>query len=173
MSEGQTENTSVWTTLVLILRISLSITALLGFGLYLWYLKSSDDQSQSRLLNILNGYLSLAGIGFSLMLLKSSLKQEQHDSYLFLISARIGAVHVIAITTIFLLISWATILNHFKPGLYLDISVSWSNRIAIPSLILAFFLTEQALNFSCPEKFLMCEVFRLRTMIIIPAIVPD
>ena len=169
MLEGQTENISVWTTPILILRISLTIIALLGFSLYLWYLKSSDDQSQSRLLNILNGYLSLTGIGFSLIQLKFILKPEQYESYSFLIIGRIAVVHVIAVATIFLLISWATILNHFKPGLYLDISVSWSNKIAIPSLILAFIFTEQALNFSCPKKYYKCEVFRLRTMVMIPA----
>ena len=52
--------------LILILRFILTITAILGFGVYLWYLKSSDDQSQSRLLNIFNGYLSLICIGHSL-----------------------------------------------------------------------------------------------------------
>ena len=70
MLKDLTENLhdEVWTThfLILILQISLTITALLGFGLYLWYLKSSEDQTQSRLLNILNGYLSLTCVGFSL-----------------------------------------------------------------------------------------------------------
>ena len=33
-------------------------SALLGFGFYLWHLKNSNQHSQSRLLNILNGYLS-------------------------------------------------------------------------------------------------------------------
>ena len=146
------------------LRITLTVVALLGFGFYLWHLKSNGDQSQSRLLNILNGYLSLICMGFSLTLLYASQQEGR-----ILIFTRISAVHVIAVSTIFLLISWATILNHFKPSLYLDISVSWSHRIAIPLSIFAFILTEQAIHFSCPEKFLECEVYRLRTIVMIPA----
>ena len=145
------------------LRITLTIVALLGFSLYLRHLKSNGDQCQSRLLNILNGYLSLTCMGFSLILLYAS---QQDDILIF---TRISAVHVIAVSTIFLLISCATILNHYKPSLYLDISVSWSHRIAIPLSIFAFILTEQAVNFSCPEKFLKCEVYRLRTIVMIPA----
>ena len=167
MSDSQSENAV--TTIILILRFILTITALLGFGLYLWYLKSSNDQSQSRLLNVLNGYLSLTCIGFCLTLLSVLIQKEQDESYSYFIVVRISAVHIIAVSTIFLLISWATILNHFKPGLYLDISVSWSHKIAIPSLMLCFILAEQAVNFSCPEKFLKCEVFRVRTLVMIPA----
>ena len=76
MSDGETEN--VVTTLILILQIILTITALLGFSLYLWYLKSSDDQSQSRLLNILYGYLSLTCIGISLAVFPIFLQTEQN-----------------------------------------------------------------------------------------------
>ena len=147
-------------------RLSLTLVACLGFGSYLWYLKSSDDQSQSRMLNILNGYLSYTCIGFSLALLYASYYKNDER---ILILARISAVFVIAVSTIFLLISWASILNHFKPSLYLDISMTWSHRLAIPLSIFAFIITEQAVNFSCPEKFLQCEVFRLRTMVLIPA----
>ena len=160
MSENKDENLhDVWTTLILLLQISLTIISLLGFGLYLWYLKSSGDQSQSRLLNILNGYLSLTCIGFSLVLITIQLDQD--------ILVDIGGVHIIAISTIFVLISGATILNHFKPDLYLDISVSWRNKVAIPSLIFAFILAEQTLYFSCPENF--CKIFRVRTLVMIPA----
>ena len=155
-----------WKALNIYPRFILTTVAFFGYGFYLWYLKSSDDQSQSRFLNILNGYLSYTCMGFSLMLLYAS--QQDEDERL-LILARISAVFVIAVSTIFLLISWATILNHFKPSLYLDMSVSWNHRIAIPISIFAFILTEQAVNFSCPEKFLQCEVFRLRTMVLIPA----
>ena len=148
------------------LQITFTIVALLGFGFYLWHLKSNGDQSQSRLLNILHGYLSLICMEFSLILLYGPSPQDfKNNPVLF----RIGAVHVIAVPTIFLLVSWATILNHFRPGLYLDISVSWSHRIAVSSLIFAIILTEQAANFSCPEKFLKCEMFRVRTIVMLPA----
>ena len=153
--------------LILILRISLTITAILGFGFYLWYLKTSDDQSQSRLLNIFNGYLSLICIGFTIMLLSLVSQQEQDKHFLFFI--RINGVSIISVSTIFPLISWATVLNHFKPGLYLDISLSWSHKIAIPLLFFAVIIAEQAVNFSCPEQFFPCEVHRIRTIIMIPA----
>ena len=168
MSKGNTENLyDVWTTVILIIQISLTITALLGFGLYLWYLKSSEDQSQSRMLNILNGYLSVTCIGLSLTvsaIYGSQLFKTKHDTF---IAVEIGGAHIVAISSIFLLISWATILNHFKPGLYLDISVSWSHKVAIPSLIFAFILAEQSLYFSCTDKF--CKIFRVRTFVMIPA----
>ena len=167
MSDGKTENIlDVWTTVILILQISLTITALLGFGLYLWYLKSSDDQSQSRLLNILNGYLSLTCVGFSLTVFIVFTLQLTQDVRNF-ITVEIGGAHIIAVSSIFLLISWATILNHFKPAIYLDISVSWSHKVAIPSLIFAFILAEQALYFSCTDK--SCKIFRIRTFVMIPA----
>ena len=127
------------------LRITLTIVALLGFGFYLWHLKSNGDQSQSRLLNILNGYLSLTCMGFSLTLLYAS-----HQEGRILIFTRISAVHIIAVSTIFLLVSWATILNHFKPSLYLDISVSWSHRIAIPLSIFAFHTHRTGHEFHLP-----------------------
>ena len=44
--------------LISLLGFFLVISALLGFGFYLWHLKSSNEHTQSRLLNILNGYLS-------------------------------------------------------------------------------------------------------------------
>ena len=48
-----------------ILRLILLITSLVGFGFYLWFLYSINDQTQRRFLNILNGYLSVACMGFS------------------------------------------------------------------------------------------------------------
>ena len=46
-------------------------------------------------------------------------------------ATRVSATHVIAISVLFLLISIATVLNHFKPGLYLDI---FSGVTRLPSL---------------------------------------
>ena len=162
MMEGNTENLhDVWTIVILIIQISLTIAALLGFGLYIWYLKSSDDQTQSRLLNILNGYLSLTCIGFSLTLFAIydvlQLFQPKNGTF---IAVEMGGVHIIGISSIFLLISWATILNHYKPDLYLDISVSWNHKIYIPSFIFAFILAEQALYFSCTDKSCKRNIYR-------------
>ena len=44
--------------LISLLGFLLVISALLGHGFYIWHFKSSDEHTQSRLLNILNGYLS-------------------------------------------------------------------------------------------------------------------
>ena len=52
--------------LICILGIFLVISAVLGFCFYIWYLKISNEQTQSRLLNILNGYLSAACMSGSL-----------------------------------------------------------------------------------------------------------
>ena len=41
------------------------ISAMLGFGFYLWHLKTSNEHTQNRLLNILNGYLSAVCMNFS------------------------------------------------------------------------------------------------------------
>ena len=43
----------------------LVILSLHGFGFYLWHLKTSNEQTQSRLLNILYGYLSAVCMTFS------------------------------------------------------------------------------------------------------------
>ena len=174
MSDGKTEDLhDVWTTVILILQISLTITALFGFGLYLWYLKSSDDQSQSRLLNILNGYLSLTCIGLSLTVFAMYGLQWFQTKHLTFITVEIGGAHIIAVSTIFLLISWATILNHFKPDLYLDISVSWSHKIAIPSLLGSFLLIDQVTHMSCDQtkKYIECRVDLVRRMVMIPCTV--
>ena len=86
------------------------------------------------------------------------------------------ATHVIAISVLFLLISIATVLNHFKPGVYLEISLKWRHKIFIPVMIINFILTEQALHAPCDhldeiEKVLKCEALKMKTMVIIPATV--
>ena len=43
----------------------LVILSLLGFGFYLWYLKTGNEHTQSRILNILYGYLSALCMTFS------------------------------------------------------------------------------------------------------------
>ena len=51
--------------IISVLGFLLVISAVLGFGFYLWHLKSSNEQTQSRLLNILYGYLSAVCMTFS------------------------------------------------------------------------------------------------------------
>ena len=57
----------VWGLFYFILTLFLSITAFLGFSFYLWFLSTSDDQTQTRLLNILNRYMAGICMGLSQM----------------------------------------------------------------------------------------------------------
>ena len=89
---------------------------------------------------------------------------------------RVSATHIIAISVLFLIISFATVLNHFKPGLYLDISLKWRHMFAIPVMATSFILTEHILHASCDHldtifKVYKCKVVRMRTMVMIPATV--
>ena len=176
-----TVNTSQ-AVLICLLGIFLVLIALLRFGFYLWNLKSSDEQSQSRLLNILNGYLSAACMTGSPAVLAlimqmtikkdlpgNELKEDEH----VILNGRVTATHSIAVSLLFLLISFATILNHFKPGLYLDVSFNWRHKIAIPVMMICFILTEHTIHALChqQEKSYKCEVFILRTMVIMTATV--
>ena len=131
--------------LIFLLGFLLMLSALLGYGFYLWHLRSSNEHSQSRLLNILNGYLSAAcmtcspsmlNMVLTLYLYKEFSNKEIENAKMS--ATRVSATHVIAISVLFLLISIATVLNHFKPGLYLDISLSWCHKIAIPLIIRIF-----------------------------------
>ena len=165
----------------------LVILSLLGFGFYIWHLKSSNEHTQTRLLNILNGYLSAVCMIFSPAVLNSILHLQRLPSKIYnkdipenelpdesKIIARVTITLSIAISAILLLISFATILNHFKPGLYLDISLKWRHKIAIPVMVTSFILTEYSLHASCDQwdtifKVFKCKTFIMRNMVIIPA----
>ena len=89
---------------------------------------------------------------------------------LFELCFRIEAPFVIAIPIIFLLISFATILNHFKPDVYLELSVYWKHTTAIPILGFSFILIEQLSYRSCPEEdFMECQGSKIRNFLMIPA----
>ena len=149
-----------------LLRLLLFTTTFLGFGFYLWFLSNSDDQTQTRLLNILNGYLSVACMGFSPIVF---ITYHASDEYMFQFCFRIGSHFIMAISSTFLLISFATILNHFKPDFYLEFSLRWRHKIAVPTLLLSFVLTEQLVNLSCPENFYECQISKFRSFIIMPS----
>ena len=148
-------------------KLLLFVTAFFGFGYYLWFLYSSNDQFQGRLLNILNGYLSVACMGFCpFSYIHGYLNKE-----LQVICLRTGAPFLIAIATTFLLLSFATILNQFKPDLYLELSLNWKHKIAVPTKIVFCILVEKMMNVHCPEDFLKCEVPNLTRSLFIPATV--
>ena len=69
--------------LISLLGFLLVISALLGHGFYIWHFKTSNEQTQSRLLNILNGYLSAVCMSgsiavFNLILQNQILPQLYH-----------------------------------------------------------------------------------------------
>ena len=158
---------SIASEILYFLKLLLLVTAFVGFVFYLWFLYSSNDQTQRRLLNILNGYLSIACMGFC----PFTFIYDYLNYELQLICIRAGAPFLIAIPTIFLLLSFATILNHFKPDMYLDMSLSWKHKIAVPIITVFCFLLEKLMNYPCPEIFLKCEIHNLRRFLIIPATV--
>ena len=82
-------------------------------------------------------------------------------------SIRVTVVYFIAISVLFLLISLATVINHFKPCLYLDLSLGWRHKVAIPVLLFLFTLVEITVRSSC--DLYKCEVVRTRTLVMIPA----
>ena len=134
----------VWGLFYFILTLFLSITAFLGFSFYLWFLSTSDDQTQTRLLNILNGYMAGICMGLSPIVFISFYGNDE----LFKLGFRITAHFILAIPINFLLISFATILNHFKPDAYLNLSLHWKHKIIIPILLFSLILTEQLANHS-------------------------
>ena len=85
------------------------LSALIGFSFYLWNLKNSNEHTQSRLLNILHGYLAVSCMGgspavFNLILqLMNSAYRALHDNKLwknkqFDWSIRVTVFHFIAIS---------------------------------------------------------------------------
>ena len=158
----------VWGLFYFILRLFLFITAFLGFGFYLWFLSTSDGQTQTRLLNILNGYMAGICMGLSPMLFINFYASDEIFKLGF--SFRITAPFIIAIPITFLLISFATILNHFKPDAYLKLSLHWKHKIVIPFMLFSLIFTEQLANHSCPkENFMECEASKIRRFLFIPA----
>ena len=184
ISSTTADNTE--TVIILFVGLSLMIVSVLGFSFYLWHLKGSNEHAQSRLLNILNGYLSVACMGcspatlnmiiFWLMFLQKSLFDKNGEPWEvehFFKSVRVLIFHIIAISVIFLLISLATVINHFKPELYLQISLAWRHKVAIPVLLFIFFFIENSLLYSSPSYLdrgvTKCYVSRNRTLVMIPA----
>lgn len=83
----------------------------------------------------------------------------------------ISGAHLIAISITFLLISIATILNHFKPNVYLELSIGWNNKLAFPTVLLLFLLLDQVTHMSCqqPREYIECRVALVRTLVMIPS----
>ena len=109
--------------------------SLFGFGFYIWFFVTSSEQSQVRLLNILNVYFSFGCIGASVTAFGTMLASGlgYHDTNLELI---LVGFHLVAIMMSLLLISLATLLKQFKPEAYLDLSMAWRHSVALPTMLL-------------------------------------
>ena len=71
-----------------------------------------------------------------------------HEGYLQP-SVRLSAFNVICLCMTFLLISVASILNHFKPSIYLRLSLMWRHKLAIPIMLIGAISAEHLLHGSC------------------------
>ena len=154
---------------LLMLAVCLLAIIFLGYGFYIWFFITRSEHSQVRLLNILNVYLSVIGIGGSvtgyIIMLTSGLGFPINNVVSFL-----AGFHLVALTATFLLISLATFLNQFKPNLYLDLSVAWRHSVAIPAILLFCIIVDALIfnycNFSLENE---CMKLKVRRYFLIPA----
>ena len=152
---------------LILLGLVLLIITGLGYGFYLWYLNTSSDQGQRRLLNILYGYLSLIcmmGALCGFMVIVGDQTQAWN-------SIRVRVSLMSALTLTFLLISLATIMSHFKPSLYLEMSLKWKNGVAIPVFLVLVFVISNVPMLICvgSENASDCTMNKMRITITIPA----
>lgn len=130
------------------LAIFLLAIVVTGFGFYLWFFVTSSDHTEVRLLNILNAYLSVGCIGGSvtafITLLRSGLGYPDNSTEHILVGFQ-----MVASTTTFLLISVATLLNHFKPQVYLDLSIAWRHSVALPIILLFCIIIDALILYHC------------------------
>ena len=152
------------------LSICLLAIVVLGFGLYIWFFMTSSEHSQVRVLNILNVYFSAVCIGGGV------------NAFIIILTAGLGYYNttgmdritalfiLVAISATLLLISLATVLNHFRPEIYLDLSVAWRHSIVLPSMLLicgiVFALIFNYCSFSLDKK---CMIITVRRFFLIPA----
>ena len=156
------------TVLLLCLASCLLTIVTSGFSFYLWFYITSDDQSKCRLLNILNAYLAMACIGGSLTAFFSmvTIALGYEDQ---VVEHAIAGFMMTVVTGSFLLASVATFLNHFKPNLYLDISISWRHCVALPTILFSTILIRVLVNISCSSSEDDCDIKRLRKFILFPS----
>ena len=164
-----------WGPIIIIaLALGFLIISELGFSFYLWYLSCNPDHDQRRLLNILYGYLSLvclgAGLAMMTVIILLTLPQE-YRTYVGQINVRVGLTLFSALYVTFLLISFASLLSHFKPNLYLELSLRWRNKIAMPILLLIAISIENMMRLPCvrSDDASQCEASKMRVRVTIPA----
>ena len=122
--------------------------ALFGYGFYIWFFVTSSEQSQVRLLNILNFYFSFGCIGASVTafgtMLVTGLGYHDTNPELILVG-----IHLLAIMMSLLLISLATLLKQFKPEVYLDLSMAWRHYVALPTMLVVCISVVASVFYHC------------------------
>ena len=121
--------------ILLMLAVCLLAIVVLGFGFYLWFFITSSEHSQVRLINILNVYLSVICIGGGVTtftrMVNTGLGYPVTNTEQILVG-----FHIVAINVNLLLITLATLLNHLKPEVYLELSctkITLRNILAMPA----------------------------------------
>ena len=125
--------------LIIIAAFVLLLCSLLGFSIYLLYMRK-DEANKDRLLNVLYANLSVCyQLGmvalFVRFLLLETLGDIDTPSVCLLVRWRF--VIGLFTTLLFLQISVVTSINHYNPGLYLHLSLHWRR---IPVLSFQFIL---------------------------------
>ena len=125
--------------LIIIAAFVLLMCNLLGFSIYLLYMRK-DEANKDRLLNVLYANLSVCyQLGmvslFVRFLLLETLGDIDTPSVCLLVRWRL--VIGLFTTLLFLQISVVTSINHYNPGLYLHLSLHWRR---IPVLCFQFLL---------------------------------
>ena len=134
-------------SLVLTFSSFLLLLSIIGTVVYIIFMKTSELRCCS-LLNVLNGNLSVY-FTFTCALLFiaifAEIPEHQEETKSFICSASSSGLFFMGFLfqVLFFQITGATLLSHFRPDLYLEISLKWNNPCSIfISLVLA------AINFS-------------------------
>ena len=166
----------MWPVILISVGITCMIISCFGFSFYLWYLNSSQDHVQNSLLNNLYGYMSLICMGgglsaITVIVLLVFPEGDQTDLWQLNVRAGVTFTYTLAIT--FLLITFSSALRNFRPSLYLDISLRWRNKVAMPVLVLIVIFIENMMRLSCDgsENISQCELDKSRVRIVITATV--
>ena len=168
----------MWPVILISLGLTCMIISCFGYSFYIWYLSSSQDHVQNSLLNNLYGYMSLVCMGGGLTAITVIILlafPEGDQKYVWQLNVRAGVSFVSALDIIFLLITFASALRNFRPSLYLDISLRWRNKVAMPVLVLIVIFVENMLRLACDgsenTSQSQCELDKKSDRVTIPATV--
>ena len=109
------------------------VNSVLGYGVYIWYLSTSETNT-SRLLNNLYGHqagvgcLSSVCLWTEVLMLATFMLEEEEDGLPCVMETH--AISILFIIMIFeISLATVAVFNHFKPQIYLEASGHWNNTI--------------------------------------------